>query len=617
MGRFSTLNTALTGMNVAQANLFVTGHNMANVNIPGYTRQQVIQADHFSNNIGTFRAGTKQLGLGANVQSIRQIRDKFLDMAFRSSASTLGFYNVSYNVGSRVQAIIGELEGEYRLQSVLRDFRNSISELKMDMGAVETRGEFIGSAIVFIDKANDMFNSLWAEQNRLNDQVKTMVRRINELIADINHYSQLVRFNEFAGDNANDFRDRVNMALDELAGYLDIDYRIGPNFEVTIIAEGRTLLSGTLQTTLGLRFCAPNSNLVEVVLTRHDGILNYDEEAPLLFRYDRGMSIDPLYRPGYIIDPRRNNDGGALKGVLAARGLRNFTHFDTPDQIRERHIANLAVIDAAILIAPPPDIPALLRQRELAELQFNRDLFTVNNSVIAQSQMKIDTLVNTIVRLINDAVAPRGAVIGTYQIGGPPPVDVNVYERATPFPFGQDGSQEFMPVFVRRGEIFRYHEFDPPISDYGILGEHHAVHASQFTIGNIIVNPELRSQAGYRLLAISWSGDMDDINLLEQLLEDWNSPIVAIDDQEPASIDAFYNRMVGNLGVQLAAYRTISESEAGVALATDQRRMQISGVGLDEEMANMLRFQHAFHAAARLFNYIDSMLDTIINGMAR
>ncbi|MCL2703715.1 MAG: flagellar basal body protein [Defluviitaleaceae bacterium] len=678
--KFSSLNTAVSGMNAAQANLYVTGHNMANANNVGYTRQQVVQADHFSQNVGRNHSGLMQVGLGANIQSIRQIRDNFLDLAYRTSASTLGFYSVSYNVGRSVEAAFGELEGEYKLQSVLRDLKNHIAELHNNMTGVETRGEFISSCLSFVNKANSTYEDLVGQQYNLNDNIITMTKRVNELIAEINHYSQLIRINELAGDSANDFRDIVNLALDELSTYLQIDYSIKPGFNISIYSEGTALLVNNHQTLLGFRYCSPDSGLVEIVVTRSTEILNYDDEAPLFFRYNRN------------IDSMHGNDGGALKGLLVSRGLRSVSYVDTPEQIQARYNNDRAMLDDALAAAriarddllteqaaliterddliaeraallpgdpriadidgllgdttdPPTGITARLAELtvlipdtartidnvekdiRLATLQFQRDMFNIRNCIIPQAQMQMDTLINSIVKLINNTLAP--VVLKNPNVNDPNHADYdpyhadfNVWVKADGFtvngvdfdgyPYGQDGSQGYIPIFVRKNESYNWDE-----DTQSVRGEDPADRASLFTIGNFILNPVLRNQSGYKLMTLSPSGDIDDHRLLADLLKQWDSKFVGIDGQQKMSVEDFYAKMVSNLGVEIQRFKTISESENEVLQSVENNRLSMSGVALDEEMANMLRFQHAYQAASRVFNYIDSMIDKLINGTGR
>src|ERR1700712_2039936 len=83
---FSGLNTALRGVQAHQAALDVVSHNIANVDTPGYSRQEAVFGAAPSLTInGTKQDGTgAQLGQGVDVQSYRRIRDDFLDLQYRA-----------------------------------------------------------------------------------------------------------------------------------------------------------------------------------------------------------------------------------------------------------------------------------------------------------------------------------------------------------------------------------------------------------------------------------------------------------------------------------------------------------------------------------------------------
>lgn len=81
------------------------------------------------------------------------------------------------------------------------------------------------------------------------------------------------------------------------------------------------------------------------------------------------------------------------------------------------------------------------------------------------------------------------------------------------------------------------------------------------------------------------------------------------------TIDAYFRSIVGQLGVQSdSASRQMNNSKVLVD-QINARRQSVSGVSLDEEMSNMIKFQHAYNAAARNMTMIDETLDKIINGM--
>ena len=86
---------------------------------------------------------------------------------------------------------------------------------------------------------------------------------------------------------------------------------------------------------------------------------------------------------------------------------------------------------------------------------------------------------------------------------------------------------------------------------------------------------------------------------------------------ENGTINSFYEGMIGKLGVDaLQANRMTSNSQI-LSQTVDNNRQSVSSVSLDEEMTNIIKFQHAYNAAARQITVVDEMLDKIINGMGR
>ena len=71
--------------------------------------------------------------------------------------------------------------------------------------------------------------------------------------------------------------------------------------------------------------------------------------------------------------------------------------------------------------------------------------------------------------------------------------------------------------------------------------------------------------------------------------------------------------MIVALGVQSAVATTTLQTQSAISTQVDASRESSSGVNIDEEMTNMLQFQHGYQAAARLITTIDEMLDTLIN----
>ncbi|SES71851.1 flagellar hook-associated protein 1 FlgK [Salinibacillus kushneri] len=84
---------------------------------------------------------------------------------------------------------------------------------------------------------------------------------------------------------------------------------------------------------------------------------------------------------------------------------------------------------------------------------------------------------------------------------------------------------------------------------------------------------------------------------------------------ENTSVETFYEGIIGDLGVQAQEANRMAENAGTLEQAVETRRQSVSGVSLDEEMSNMIKFQHAYNAAARNMTVVDEMLDKVINQM--
>lgn len=90
-----------------------------------------------------------------------------------------------------------------------------------------------------------------------------------------------------------------------------------------------------------------------------------------------------------------------------------------------------------------------------------------------------------------------------------------------------------------------------------------------------------------------------------------------MDLKESSSLDDYYRYTVGQLGIDTQeAMRNLKNSEMIVG-TIDNHRQSISGVSIDDEMAELVKFQHAYSASARMMTSMDEILDKVINGMGR
>ncbi|MDM5315077.1 flagellar hook-associated protein FlgK [Fictibacillus sp. b24] len=96
---------------------------------------------------------------------------------------------------------------------------------------------------------------------------------------------------------------------------------------------------------------------------------------------------------------------------------------------------------------------------------------------------------------------------------------------------------------------------------------------------------------------------------------DGSNALALANVKDTTQLKSKYESMIGGMAVSSQESVRLSNNSLMLTDTVDKRRQSVSGVSLDEEMTNMIQFQHAYNASARNITVIDEMLDKIINGM--
>jgi len=657
---FGGLNIASSGMRAAQVNLAVTGHNISNSEIPGYSRQRIVQTTAFTRTIGINRAQERMVvGMGTDWTNVHQIRNEFLDISYRQNVGRLSFYSTVVQTGLVVESLLGELHGAYNFQSVLNDMWSSIQELTANPAGIDTRQLFLATANSLLNKAQDVMTGLIDYQYNLDAQIRAMVAEINHTAQEINRLNHLIRSEEGAGDKANDFRDERNRLVDRMAEMIPIDVFSAPDGDVIIISQGHTIVSQGFVNTMGLRFTSNEFSFVEPVFTRSQEILSAGTPPDQFTAFTN-------YRRA--INNANNNDFGQLNALLMARGVvpANHTTADIlpPSErvdLLQQIVDNLEaardnaqdLVDSLVAdgLAGTPaylSAQAALERAELALLgaenrrdqwitawndpvtgydfraaeyhNWNAMMWSLNHAKIPRVQQNLDRIVNSVATMINDAftgnlrrVDPTGAEYYVFPLtdaDGNLVLDANGNPQPMR-PLDKEGNLG-IPLFIRRtdpeGVAWPFPDVDPTRI------------ATVFTINNLQINPAFLELDGHDFLALSLSGAPDDNRLTLALQEIWLSntgPYAVNIGGRYFGVQDAYIRFTGDIATQ------IHEANNRVAAGTiqvqqaDHLRQSVKGVSMDEELNHMLRFQFAFQSASRVFNVIDGMIDQIVNRTGR
>ncbi|PKF62760.1 flagellar hook-associated protein FlgK [Psychromonas sp. psych-6C06] len=230
----------LSGIYTSQASLATTGHNIANVNTAGYSRQSVEV-----NTAGADRFGGYFVGRGAIVAGIERAYDQFAFTENIMNTSQYGYSKEVYQQTSQLDMLLSD-ESTAVTKPVLEVFE-SINGVADHPNMLESRKVFLESATNMINQYNRLYDSLEIQYNGINNDIVNTADTITTLADNLANINRQISAVLGAGgqSNANDLLDQRDQAITELSQYVDVSVVPADNGMVNIyIGSGQSLVMG-------------------------------------------------------------------------------------------------------------------------------------------------------------------------------------------------------------------------------------------------------------------------------------------------------------------------------------------------------------------------------------
>ncbi len=633
-----SLDVAISGLNAARIALQVTGHNIANVNTPGYARQEAIQvtADPAFTSVGAIGRGTRIIG-------IESIRDRFLEVQLSVEAQELGRLRATNNVLGQLEGILNSIGG-IGLNDVTDNFFGGFHDLAADPESIAQRQDTLSMGLNLASSSNQTIRRLQDQRSGINTDIKNVLGQINTLLEQIAALNTQVGGSETMGFSIGDLRDRRTYLLRQLNELIGVDSFENENGSLTIVTgNGTPLVVQEQHATLSTAANSLDPNVLDVISTFNNGPTNITDAV------DSGRLGALLrVRDGTVSDliSAQRRFAAILADVVNVQhrlgtdldGNAGGDFFNDP--FRTIDASTAADIDSVTLVG---DNATFEVNYDVVDGSAGADVTDIDiddPTVLTKHDYRISfgaAGAYTVVDTFSGRTAATGVLAGpgTITFEG-----LDVTFSAQPAD-GDYFDLDFAGRTGFTGDVYRI-EFDVagnptvtnvttggavavtggPVTGAGFIffdgmavefdaqpenGAVFTVDYAGLQVADAIAADATLIAASDAAPGVLAPGNNGNAQLIARLAEE---AFAGLDD---ATFSVFQANEISSIGTEKSETETLMLMQETFFNTLESQRESVSGVSLDEEAASLMQYEQAFQASARFIGAIDDLMDFLIN----
>lgn len=245
MGLDAIFSTAASSLSAQRVAIDVTGENIANVNTPGYSRQQVLMQTAPSTTHNGF-----SLGSGVQIASVQRIYDNVVLKQISDGNSSLGNSESKMLSLQQLEPFFNEIAGN-SLGDAIQKFSDSWQSLSANPTGVAERQQVLGRATIVVDTFHQLNDGVRNVQTFANNSIVANATDVTSQAKEIASLNSQIRQTEIAGANANELRDNRDYLIQQLSKQIAVNTVTGADGSITVkLQGGETLVAGDQYATL-------------------------------------------------------------------------------------------------------------------------------------------------------------------------------------------------------------------------------------------------------------------------------------------------------------------------------------------------------------------------------
>jgi flagellar hook-associated protein 1 FlgK len=599
--------------------LTTVGHNLSNASVEGYSRQRV----EMKASPPIYMPGLNrelypgQIGQGVEVSSIERVRDMLLEGRIVSETAGEGYWTARDKYLLLLEQIYNE-PTEFSVRSHLDRFWEAWQELSLNPTEAAARQQVLQRGQALIDAIHNRYFRLKETRDMIEGDIVATVGKVNELGREIAGLNEEIAKIKALGDNPNDLMDRRDLLVGQLADLVDISIGTQDPDEYVVYTGGRHLIQGRHFEELALLPDSDNESYSRVawgadgetlqlrggkllgLVQLRDGDARQEIQKLDLMTINFIDMVNDIHRRSY--------------GVNGRTGLDFFSYYPFINNLAGNYdrSGNGEYDSSYIYRVTGTNV---LEPKEQVGLRGNLVLPGAEGDVTVE-YFPTDT-VEDIVRRINTSgaeIVARLDQASHLTLKGVPAEDPQLPDFV--LRFAEDSGQflvGYAGILQQSGPqgAYTWQVPDAVLSLRG--GVQYAVAPQAHPSGWIEVNPTLRNDP--LAIASSLTGEGEALGDGSAALAIANLRTEPVVLGMTGSFDEYLETVVADMGLRGEIAETALQTQSLVLKELQDMRESLSGVNIDEELTQMIKYQHGYAAAARFITEVDRMIDTIINRM--
>lgn len=607
---FNALHIGYSGLNAAQIGIDTTGHNISNAETEGYTRQRVVTAA-----AAPLGVDPGQRGTGTQVTDITRIFDSFVYSRYTTASQNKEYSDTLKKNLEELSTYFPEID-KVGIKDDLQSYYDMWQSLANNPSNTSLKVALAQQTQTLTQHIQQTRSQISTLQNSLNDQVKVNVDDINRIGQQISNLNLEIDKAESGGLNhANDLRDKRNQLELSLSKLIDAKVFVGNtktnNVIDSNIAEkeggyviqvaGFNLVDGGSFHPIGIDSSSNKNGYNDLYYERQDGVrfpfantVTGGKLGALLELRGSTIGKNGEFEDGFLQETINNIDSFA-QGLIEST---NNIYAQTATTSMQSNILSFS------------DNQSILSTDEnFKQGTFDLIVYDVDGNEVARRSISIDNGT-----LINDTPQTTNSIVGQINLSKDDNNDNNSLNDVDDMLVGSfNNQQNIFQINIKAAYEAKGYSFaieDHGTNFAGVTG------VNRFFDGNdaksIALNGDLQHDMS-KIKGFKSPANGDNQTALDMVQQQFATVTFGIGRTKSTdTIYGYFDNLVTRVGTRTNSAIVSNDSITAQLNSIKQEQDSISKVSIDEEMANLIRYQTSYGAAAKVITTIDQMMTTLL-----